>query len=108
MPKGKLAAQASHASIKAYMNTKEHENRNKLAGSISEWEETGSTKIVLAVNSEEELAECLKKALQNRVAAAYIVDEGRTVFGRPTATCVGVGPAPEEILNELFGDLKLL
>lgn len=114
MKKGKIAAQACHASMGALLKMCEISddgvkldfNENKAA---KEWLQGSFAKVALAVNSEEELKRCYDLAEENGIPAAYIVDNGTTVFnGVKTATCVGIGPAESDKLDKLFGDLKLL
>ena len=119
MKPGKLAAQASHASLGALFKTKQaeeiyrHPNQRiqiniRLDDEVGEWLNGSFAKVVLAVNSEEEFKEVFEKAKNANLPAVYIVDNGTTVFhGIPTPTCVGIGPAKKEILDELFGELKL-
>lgn len=99
MSPGKLAAQVAHAAISAYTNAERD--------SISRWRKTGMTKIVLSVNSEEELLNTYKKAVAAYLPVALICDEGRTEVEPGTITCVGIGPAPDTTINSVTGALKL-
>lgn len=99
MPPGKLAAQVAHGSLGAYRKAP------KLNKTI--WEKEGEAKIVLRVNSEDELLDIYDSALQNGLAAALIRDEGRTVFKTPTLTVVGIGPHDDKHLY-FTNRLKLL
>jgi PTH2 family peptidyl-tRNA hydrolase len=42
------------------------------------------------------------------LAAAIIHDSGLTQVSPGTATCVGIGPAPAELVDKITGDLQLL
>lgn len=114
MNKGKLAAQAAHASMGALLNTRSGAYDKKLVINfddypiVKEWLEGSFAKIALAVNSEEELLACVELAKEHGLLYSYIVDNGTTVFnGIHTPTCVGIGPEKSELLDELFGKLKL-
>lgn len=100
MGKGKIAAQACHASLGAYKKS------GKL--NIRKWELTGQKKVVLKVSSEEELLELYGKIKFEGIPCALITDAGHTQIEPCTKTCVGAGPYDDEKLDELTGDLKLL
>ncbi len=102
MGKGKIAAQVAHASLEAYKRTlKKHPEW------VEEWEREGSKKIVLKVSSEKDLLDLYEKA-KKEVPAALVRDAGYTQVEPGTVTCAGFGPAPDEIMDRLFGHLKLL
>ena len=117
MNKGKLAAQAAHASMaallkarKSYENGYEHDLTIEFEDYpiVQEWLSGAFAKVVLAVTSEDELKAVAAIADEYGLLYSYIVDNGTTVFnGVPTPTCVGIGPARSEVLDELFGSLKL-
>ncbi len=102
MGKGKIAAQASHASLEAYEKTLKKE-----PSWVDEWKTRGQAKIVVKVNSKQELLEWFER-LKNLFPCALIKDAGRTQLTPGEATAVGVGPAPESELNKYTKDLKLL
>lgn len=103
MGKGKIAAQSSHASLAAFKKTEK-----KHIDVAREWEMEGQKKIVLKVNSEEDLIENFQLAKSNEIPAELIKDAGHTQIEPGTVTCVGIGPWDEEELDKLFGKLKLL
>lgn len=122
MNKGKLAAQAAHASMGALLKafTDMTDDLNLDDGTffvkgfvledevVNEWIEGSFAKVVLAVNSEAELEAVAALAKEHNLLYSYIVDNGTTVFnGVPTPTCVGIGPAKSEVLDALFSNLKL-
>ena len=70
--------------------------------------EKSFAKIVLQVESEEELVEIYEKAKAAKLEAHLITDSGATEFhGVPTKTCVGIGPDQAEKIDEITGHLKL-
>jgi len=103
MSKGKLAAQASHASVSSFIET---ENKNPNAA--RSWLEGGQKKVVLKVSGENELIEQFRKAKENNLVAIIISDAGRTQIPAGSKTAVGIGPWNEKELDILFGELKLL
>lgn len=113
MKKGKLAAQVAHASLSAFLRFSDRTeesiyvdlNRDE---ALKQWLSGSFAKIVVAVDSLEELNQCYQNAIAAEIPASYIEDNGVTVFnGVKTPTCVGVGPAKSEVLDSLFGQLKL-
>ena len=100
LPKGKLAAQVAHAAVAAFLQ----------AGGFAQrgWLDEGMPKVVLKVDSPDELARLHEAALMRNLPAALIADAGRTVVPEGTVTCLGLGPAEDAVLDELTGDLKLL
>ncbi|VVB61386.1 Peptidyl-tRNA hydrolase [uncultured archaeon] len=100
MSKGKLAAQAAHASLEAYKKANPED--------IEEWNEEGQKKVVLKVGSEKELIETFMSAKREKIPAVLIQDAGRTQLMPGTSTCVGIGPAEDEKIDKIVGKLKLL
>lgn len=103
MGKGKLAAQAAHASLAAA-----EEAMKKREEWYEEWKASGQKKIVVKVGSEEELQELYRKAKSAKLPAALIQDRGLTQLEPGTVTCLGVGPGPDDEIDSLTGKLKLL
>jgi peptidyl-tRNA hydrolase, PTH2 family len=103
MGKGKLAAQAAHASLSAAEIASDTR-----AEWYDRWKAEGQKKVVLKVGSEPELTELLKTAKRAKLPAAIIQDRGLTQLEPGTVTCVGIGPAPDEEVDRITGKLKLL
>lgn len=125
MRKGKLASQVAHASMKVLLDCMfEEEFQDKFDNTFKrytielissapmyQWLEGSFTKIVVYVNSEEELLEIYEKAKEKTglVPSAIIQDLGKTEFhGEPTYTALAVGPSRGEWVDEITGDLPLL
>jgi PTH2 family peptidyl-tRNA hydrolase len=100
LPKGKLAAQAAHASVEATLRA----DRRLIAS----WRQEGMAKIVLKVADEKELLRQVQRAKDAGIITAVITDAGHTVVEPGTRTCAAIGPAKTDALDELFGGLKLL
>jgi PTH2 family peptidyl-tRNA hydrolase len=103
MGKGKIAAQVAHASLSAAEAA-----RQRKGGWYDAWKNGGQPKVVLKVGSEAELEEIFRKAKSSGLPASYIEDRGLTQVESGTATCVGIGPAPDPAIDEITGKLKLL
>jgi peptidyl-tRNA hydrolase len=100
MPKGKLAAQAAHAAVAAFLEAREDE--------IQAWVMEGMPKVVLEVEDENALLDLQSRADAADLPTALIEDAGRTVLPAGTITCLGIGPADDDAINRLTGDLRLL
>ena len=100
MSKGKIAAQASHASVDCIL--KSHKDL------VEEWRKQGMKKIVLKVKSVEELKKYMALAHQANLTACIIADAGHTEVDPGTVTCVGIGPDDEEKIDKITGDLPTL
>ena len=100
LPKGKLAAQAAHASVEAVLKSD--------PGMVKAWRSQGMAKIVLKVKDEKELVKYFQQAKDAGLTVSLITDAGRTTIAPGTKTCVGIGPAEEEVLDKVSGDLSLL
>lgn len=103
MGKGKLAAQAAHASLAAA-----EEAMKRREEWFGEWKSSGQKKVVLKVQSEEELQELYRKAKSAKLPVALIQDKGLTQLEPGTVSCLGIGPGPDDQVDALTGKLKLL
>lgn len=125
MRKGKMCAQAAHAAMKVlidrmtfqeyvkdstvwegcyllHMTVFEHEP-------LVRWLRGQFTKVVVSVDSEEELLLIRDTAEKAGILCALITDAGKTEFGGVrTNTAVAVGPEWASKLDILTGHLKLL
>lgn len=102
MRKGKMIAQGAHASMAVVVNNFEHKN-------VKEWLSGKFKKIVVRVDSKEELLILYNKVLDAGLLVSIIEDSGLTEFkGVPTLTCLAIGPELPEDVDKLTGHLKLL
>lgn len=60
------------------------------------------------VESEDELMDLRKKAIQNNFNVCLIRDAGRTQIEPNSKTVLAIGPAPNKELDKITGHLKLL
>jgi len=100
LPKGKLAAQVAHASVGAFVEADDDAR--------VDWLEEGMPKVVLQVPEAADLLRLYDQSLQNGLPACLVEDAGRTVVPAGTITCLGIGPANDEDVDQLTGELKLL
>ncbi|MDT7892362.1 MAG: peptidyl-tRNA hydrolase Pth2 [Thermoproteota archaeon] len=103
MGKGKLAAQVAHASLSAFLESLKNNSKK-----VEKWLEEGQKKIVLKVNSLEELMNIYKKAKEKGLIAVIIEDKGLTQLEPGTITCLGIGPDEDDKIDEITSKLKLL
>ncbi|MBN2478338.1 peptidyl-tRNA hydrolase [Candidatus Micrarchaeota archaeon] len=103
MGKGKIAAQASHASLASFLKT-----QNSNPEITEKWLEEGMKKIVLKVDSEKDLLIYFQHCKDSGIPCELIRDAGLTQIKGGSITCFGAGPYYEDDLNKILGRLKLL
>ena len=102
MGKGKIAAQVGHACVLGA----EYVRKSKPEW-FSEWWK-GQEKIVLKVSNLKELEQVKQDAIEIGVPWSEVTDAGHTQIAPGTVTCISLGPAPEEKIDKITGDLKLM
>ena len=120
MGKGKIAAQVAHAAM-SFLTKKmligwDEEDGLATAAlesdkclEIMHWLGSSFKKIVVFVNSEEELEVLHKKALDKNLISHMITDNGATEFnGVATKTCVAIGPHEDNKFENVTDGLPLL
>ena len=132
--KGKIAAQVAHASLGSLLtlfdktiayhyerddfdkcNIDEDQPIYNYSTSFTQdsilynWLNGQFTKIVVGIDSEEELLELKKRLDETCIPHKLITDAGNTEFhGIPTVTCLGIGPYISEEIDKFTGNLPLL
>jgi peptidyl-tRNA hydrolase, PTH2 family len=101
--RGKIAVQCAHAAVSAA-----EEARTHFPQWWKGWLEEGQRKIALKVPDLETLLHLETTARRNRLPVYLIRDRGLTQVPPDTVTCVGIGPAPSNLVDSLTGDLSLL
>jgi PTH2 family peptidyl-tRNA hydrolase len=99
MGEGKLAAQVAHASL---MASEDADRRDR-----SEWKGEGQKKVVLAADGESQLFELADEAEREGLAHAIVRDAGHTQLEPGTVTALAVGPARDDLVDRVTGDLSL-
>lgn len=123
MRKGKLASQTGHAASEILFN-EEFESgtfydikseqtedwvKIRVTDDMAQWMLTGKKKIVVGCTDEKELLSLYEQAQKAGLLCVLITDAGHTEFhGEPTNTCIAIGPAKEEEIDKITGNLKLL
>lgn len=130
MRKGKIAAQAAHASMGAILKMmtvqrdtlEEYQDDNTpvvmewttrtlhlpTEHLVNQWLDGSFTKICVTVNSEEELDEIYAMAEEASLPRCKIIDSGKTEFnGVATKTCCAIGPYRDVEIDKITGELPL-
>ena len=102
MGKGKIAAKVGHACVLGA----EHVRKSNPEWFSQWWE--GQEKVVLKVSSLKELEQIKQDAIELDLPWSEVTDAGHTQISPGTTTCISLGPAPEEKIDKITGDLKLL
>lgn len=123
MRRGKQISQGSHSVLKLFLDLcskgviyddKEGELEKytfhyKKDSAWGKWLNGRFTKIVVSCDSEKELDELYQKAKDKKLPCSMIIDAGLTEFnGVPTKTCIAIGPAMPNDIDEITKNLKLL
>ena len=102
LSKGKLAVQVAHAAVSASERAKKFEDW------YQNWQNEGQKKVLVKVETKENLIE-LKNIAKSKNLPYYLVrDAGLTQIPPNTITCLAIGPAPEQIVDEITGKLQLV
>lgn len=103
MSNGKTCVQVAHAAVSAAEET--HRLKPEwFAG----WFEEGQKKVVLKVKTLDELVKLKEMAVSEGIPVYLVSDMGLTELPPGTVTCLGIGPAPEDLMNKVTEGLPLL
>ncbi len=100
---GKLAAQVAHAAVDCALLAKEEKPRW-----FGSWKREGAKKVVVVVETEDEFYPLKEKAEELGIMTSLITDAGHTEIPEGTVTVLGIGPAPNNIIDQVTGELPLL
>lgn len=103
MGTGKKCAQSCHASVSAADLVR---IQNKPIW--KNWKNSGQKKVVLKIQSMDQLKELIIKLESNRLPYFVVNDAGLTQLKPGTTTAVGIGPVLSKEVDKFTGDLKLL
>ena len=103
MGTGKIAAQVAHAAVMGSEKVKV--SRREWFNS---WFTAGQAKVVVKVKSIEELIKVRNLAEELYLPVVQVQDSGLTQIPPGTITCIGIGPAPSELVDKATRELKLL
>ena len=112
MRRGKQIAQGAHASM-SFLTRRLQSRSSICVDDFSPNEQTwimGSfAKVCVRCNSEEDLMAIHDKAIEFGLEVHLITDSGRTEFhGKPTRTCLAIGPDDASKIDPVTGHLELL
>ena len=103
MGKGKTAAQVAHAAVDCALYAEKKDKK-----SFDGWYSSGQAKVVIKVDSFEELTRYMAEARSVGLHTSMITDAGRTQIEPGTVICVGIGPAVAGDIDRVTGSLKML
>ncbi|KAH9421780.1 Peptidyl-tRNA hydrolase protein 2, mitochondrial [Dermatophagoides pteronyssinus] len=123
MGKGKACAQCSHAAVRnsyfsVYFPIEINSNifkiqvlaykqARKSINLLKKWSDCGQRKVVVKVDSEQELLNIMQNARKNGLISVLIQDAGRTQVESGTKTAIAIGPAKGSLIDKVTGHLKL-
>jgi PTH2 family peptidyl-tRNA hydrolase len=99
MGEGKLAAQVAHAALQAAEDADGTVRR--------EWKGEGQKKVVLQADGETQLFELADAAERAGLPHAVVRDAGHTQLEPGTVTALAVGPARDDDVDRVTGELPL-
>jgi PTH2 family peptidyl-tRNA hydrolase len=99
MGEGKLAAQVAHASLSAYEDAGSRARKR--------WKGEGQKKVVLQASGEDAVFALAEKANAEGLPNAVVRDAGHTQLDPGTVTALAVGPADDDLVDRVTGDLSL-
>lgn len=103
MSKGKLVAQGAHASLMSYFKSEKQDQ--KIA---EDWIKTGEKKIVLKIDSEDDLIKLFRAFEFKKIPCALVTDAGLTEIPPGSKTGLGIGPWKSNEIDFITDKLKLL
>jgi len=84
------------------------QSKIKDPAALSQWENSGQPKVVVKVDTEEELLAIGERSRELGLVTSIIRDAGRTQIAPGSKTVLGVGPGSAELVDKVTGHLKLL
>ena len=103
MGRGKAAVQCAHAAVSAAEEARNHSHTWWKA-----WMEEGQLKVAVRVPDLASILDLERKGMSKGIPVHLVKDRGLTQVPPGTVTCLGLGPAPSDIVDSLTGNLALL
>ena len=107
MSAGKMAVQVAHASVGVILKDEPSYRVEESSKAIINWQEEGGRKIVLRVNTEQDIRDLELQCNENNIPCYVVTDFGLTELDPETVTCIGMGPCRNERMDRITGRLKL-
>jgi peptidyl-tRNA hydrolase len=107
MSTGKIASQAGHAYLGAYLQCKD---LTSIAAYHSDFPASPGTKVCLQVSNLDQLLRAEHMAQEAGLSFYRVVDSGCSNFynGEPTITALGIGPATKSQIQHITRRFKLM
>ncbi|MEM0129367.1 MAG: aminoacyl-tRNA hydrolase [Thermoplasmata archaeon] len=99
---GKAAAQAAHAAVDLAIRCRDSD-----PAQWDRWRAQGARKIVLRAETLGEMLSLERAARARHLPTLWIEDAGLTEVPPGTRTCLGIGPGPDPLVDEVTGSLDL-
>jgi len=103
LSRGKLAVQVAHAAVSCANAARDRHEKWYRA-----WIAEGQRKVVVQAFDITHLQELAARARSLHLPAELIQDAGLTEIAPGTVTCLGVGPGPDHLIDQVTGSLKLV
>lgn len=103
MGKGKIASQCAHAAVQCYKTGLQTDHKT-----MKIWLASGQPKVVVKVDTEEELLSIAAISTKRGLINSLIKDAGKTQLEPCTTTVLGIGPGKKKEIDLVTGHLKLL
>jgi len=103
MSKGKIAAQVAHASLDSALKSIK---KDRII--FNKWKSNYMKKVVLRVDTKEELFKYKELSNNEGIVCSLIRDAGRTEIKEGSYTALSVGPDTSEKIDKITGNLKML
>lgn len=100
---GKLAAQVAHAAVDCVLITKKDKSKW-----FFQWHTEGAKKVIVKTACLDDFYVLKEKAEGLGITAVIISDAGHTELPEGTQTILGLGPAPNNLIDQVTGMLSLL
>lgn len=100
--RGKTAVQVAHAAVMCAL-----ESRVKAKPWFDRWIDGGQRKVVLKALDLKTLRELHARAAREGLVCVLVQDAGLTEVEPGTTTVLGIGPAPDEVVDRVTGQLTL-
>lgn len=103
LSKGKLAAQVAHAAVVCALETKKHHKKW-----FTKWMRDGAKKAVVRTECADDFITLKRRADDLNLINTIISDAGHTEIPTGTKTVLGVGPGPNNLIDQVTGSLSLV